>query len=443
MQEKDVPAKAGISGVTLAAGAGAGLVVGALIWALALNRPDATTGATTGATTDATTGASTGTDGPASTASSAAGTAAATAAGSSTAQVATAEPTAEPVAVAAPAPVPAPESAPESAAEPTSVPAAIDTVRAEADGTVLVAGSAPPGAVLSILVDGQVAGQAKPDPQGKFATFLSLAPSATPRVLSLSGKTADGQALLGPAEVILNPMPAMAAAEAAQTASAASEPVDAGAPAAVTAPPAPEAAGAAAPASPSVLLADDNGVTKLTDATPLAEVMIDTIGYDRLGNVDIAGRGGDAGVVRLYIDNQLTATAPLAADGKWRAKLTAVTTGVHTLRADQIDPGGKVTSRAETPFQREEPAKVAAVPLTPDTTSADATSPAAAPTAVAAPKTKAEIITVQPGFTLWAIARASYGDGLFYVRVYEANKDQIRDPDLIYPGQIFTVPAAD
>ena len=41
----------------------------------------------------------------------------------------------------------------------------------------------------------------------------------------------------------------------------------------------------------------------------------------------------------------------------------------------------------------------------------------------------------------WGIASKSYGDGILYVRVYEANKDQIRNPDLIYPGQVFTVPA--
>ncbi len=62
--------------------------------------------------------------------------------------------------------------------------------------------------------------------------------------------------------------------------------------------------------------------------------------------------------------------------------------------------------------------------------------------AVAAPEpVKAQVITVQPGFTLWGIASKSYGDGILYVRVYEANKDQIRNPDLIYPGQVFTVPA--
>lgn len=56
------------------------------------------------------------------------------------------------------------------------------------------------------------------------------------------------------------------------------------------------------------------------------------------------------------------------------------------------------------------------------------------------PQPPVRIVTVQPGATLWAIARDRYGEGLAYVQVFEANKDKIRDPDLIYPGQVFTVP---
>ena len=48
--------------------------------------------------------------------------------------------------------------------------------------------------------------------------------------------------------------------------------------------------------------------------------------------------------------------------------------------------------------------------------------------------------TVQPGNTLWAIAQDNLGDGLLYVSLFEANADQIRDPDLIYPGQVFVIP---
>jgi nucleoid-associated protein YgaU len=50
-------------------------------------------------------------------------------------------------------------------------------------------------------------------------------------------------------------------------------------------------------------------------------------------------------------------------------------------------------------------------------------------------------ITVQPGFTLWAIARDRFGDGVLYVQVFEANRDRISDPDLIFPGQVFTLPS--
>ena len=49
-------------------------------------------------------------------------------------------------------------------------------------------------------------------------------------------------------------------------------------------------------------------------------------------------------------------------------------------------------------------------------------------------------VTVQPGNTLWAIARDNYGEGILYVRLFDANRDRIRDPDLIYPGQVFSVP---
>ena len=52
------------------------------------------------------------------------------------------------------------------------------------------------------------------------------------------------------------------------------------------------------------------------------------------------------------------------------------------------------------------------------------------------------VLTVQPGNTLWQIARDRYGEGLLYVRVFEANRGQIRDPDLIYPGQVFDLPEA-
>ncbi|MGI9371163.1 MAG: LysM peptidoglycan-binding domain-containing protein [Hyphomicrobiales bacterium] len=49
-------------------------------------------------------------------------------------------------------------------------------------------------------------------------------------------------------------------------------------------------------------------------------------------------------------------------------------------------------------------------------------------------------VVIQPGNNLWRISRVIYGKGLRYTVIYQANKEQIRDPSLIYPGQIFTTP---
>ena len=127
--------------------------------------------------------------------------------------------------------------------------------------------------------------------------------------------------------------------------------------------------------------------------------------------------------MRVYIDNQPLLEAPIGADGQWRADLPDVDTGTYTLRVDELDAEGTVVSRAETPFRREPVEAIQALDA------GDLTE--RAPVA---------LITVQPGNTLWGIARGKYGDGLLYVRVFEANADRIRDPDLIYPGQIFALP---
>ena len=179
----------------------------------------------------------------------------------------------------------------------------------------------------------------------------------------------------------------------------------------------------------TVLLSNESGVTVLqtpiaADAAPelMSVVAIDAITYSDTGEVQLAGRGTGRGYVRIYLDNAPITTSRIAADGGWRTDLPAVDTGVYTLRVDEVSDDGRVISRVETPFKREDEALVAEV-------GAEAKS-----------ASRIRAVTVQPGNTLWAISREHYGQGIFYVRVFEANADRIRDPDLIYPGQVFTVP---
>jgi len=195
------------------------------------------------------------------------------------------------------------------------------------------------------------------------------------------------------------------------------------------APPAPAPEPAPPPAAPRVLLAGPEGITVLQDPGPAPPLSIDTISYDAGGEVSLSGRGTGAETVRIYLDNAPVRSARVGPDGQWRVPLPGVDTGVYTLRVDSIAPDGAVSSRVETPFKREEPDVLAA-----------AEQQAAEAVAVGR---MISAVTIQPGHTLWAIAEDRYGEGVQYVRIFSANRDQIRDPDLIYPGQVFTLPDAD
>ena len=48
--------------------------------------------------------------------------------------------------------------------------------------------------------------------------------------------------------------------------------------------------------------------------------------------------------------------------------------------------------------------------------------------------------TVEKGDTLWAVSSKAYGDGSKYMKIFEANKPMLSDPDKIYPGQVLRIP---
>ena len=182
-----------------------------------------------------------------------------------------------------------------------------------------------------------------------------------------------------------------------------------------------------APQTPAIVALAPEGARVMQpagDPPPqvMQNVVIETITYAPDGAVVVAGRGSGERAVRIYLDNRPLAEAATDSAGLWRSELPSIDTGLYTLRADEVDATGRVTSRFETPFRRESPETVAAV--------------AAAPERGA----RAEVITVQPGQTLWGISRATYGRGILYVHVFAANEDQIRNPDRIYPGQVFALP---
>ena len=312
-----------------------------------------------------------------------------------------------------------------AAAQPLIAPT-FDTLRAGADGSVLVAGQADAGVAISVTVDGTEAAQAETNARGQFASLFSLPLSDQPRIVALAAKRGT-EVRQSEETMIIAPR---SAGEVAAAAAAAPAEAPAGAAAPAAGDQTPGATGdttASAAAAPSVLVSNADGVRVLAPGAAPA-LVIDAISYDSGTDVTVAGRGageaGQPGFVRAYLNNADMALGHVAADGSWSLALKDVAPGTYTLRIDAVSAGGRVTGRAETPFRRETPEVLAA----------------AQPAAPAPGQVAAKVVTVQPGFTLWGIARDTYGDGFLYVRVFEANKGQIRNPDLIYPGQVFALP---
>ena len=66
--------------------------------------------------------------------------------------------------------------------------------------------------------------------------------------------------------------------------------------------------------------------------------------------------------------------------------------------------------------------------------------PARPSTSAPKPATTSRTYTVKRGDCLWNIAKKYYGKGNQYTKIYNANRDKIKNPNLIYPGQVLTIP---
>ncbi|PKQ02572.1 MAG: peptidoglycan-binding protein LysM, partial [Alphaproteobacteria bacterium HGW-Alphaproteobacteria-12] len=145
-------------------------------------------------------------------------------------------------------------------------------------------------------------------------------------------------------------------------------------------------------------------------------LVLETVDYDENGNVIISGRAESGAKIRVYADGSPIGETTADETGRWELHPDVeIAPGQYALRVDRLDERGQVVGRIEVPFERGEPSEVVAA-------------------------LRAGKVVIQPGNNLWNIARRLYGSGFSYTVIYEANKDQIRDPNLIYPGQIFETP---
>lgn len=259
---------------------------------------------------------------------------------------------------------------------------------------------------------------------------------------------------------------------------------------AATAPAASETAAAPAQAAPA---ASEQPTAPAAAPAAAAEpkIAVEAVEIDG-GKIFVAGTADPGRKVRAYADDMLLGDAQTSPDGHFLIEATRdIPVGNHTIHVDGLaEDGAKVVARAAVPFEREpgesiaavapseakpaeaakpaetkaaeaKPAEAASAPAATkpaETAAAPATSEAAKPAEAAAkvaeatpstdvPETVAPklehadgAVIIRRNDTLWRISRRVYGHGVRFSTIYLANQDQIRDPDRIWPGQVFKVP---
>ncbi|NOR63509.1 MAG: hypothetical protein GQ535_13570 [Rhodobacteraceae bacterium] len=272
---------------------------------------------------------------------------------------------------------------PGEAPAPNQISPSFDLVRVAPDGSALIAGRAAPGAIVQVFSGTIPVAEATATARGEFVVFLN-APSATTLDLQIPAAPEGAALVVSQEDIVILP-----------------------------------AAPDAADASPIVVHRTPDAVHILQPAAPAVplNVSLDLVSYADSGAVQLAGRGQPGNVARIYADGKLAGEAPIAEGGTWALEISDIAEGRYVLRVDEIAPSGEVLSRTESPFQRQFPEA-----QMPESFSQGAK------------------IIVQPGNTLWLMATEAYGEGDAFSQIYTANKDAIRDPNLIYPGQIFSIP---
>lgn len=280
-----------------------------------------------------------------------------------------------------------------------------DIVRVERDGATVIAGRGSLGADVEVVnEEGKVIARAATNERGEFVALPEQPLAPGEHRLKLRSRTSDASPWTDSDQSVVIVVPEMGqvAGNTGSTATSGDDQV-----AVITQPLAVLVPGTEG-AAPRVLQGNVGG------GISTGNLALEIIDYDANGNLVVGGRAPEDARLLIYLDNKAVGDTRAGQDRRWQfSPAEQVATGTHQLRVDQIDGAGKVVARVETPFYRAD---------SQGTLGGEG------------------IVVVQPGNSLWRLARRAYGEGPRYTLILEANRDQIRDPDLIYPGQIFMIP---
>jgi nucleoid-associated protein YgaU len=298
-----------------------------------------------------------------------------------------------------------------------------DVARIEPTGEAVVAGRAAPGATVELLRNGEPHDRVVADQSGQFVMVPPRLPPGT-YDLTLRSRQPDGKQATSRQSVAV-----------ALGASPKERPIVA----------------LMTPDKPTVVLSQPAAPKPTAGA-----VVVEAVEIEPGGKFHVSGRARPGGAVRLYLNDSFVASVTGGADGRFAVTINeGVAPGSYRVRLDELESNsGAVRARAEVPFNV--PDKIVTASVPPQATASRPPEIAAAqqpelaagapgvapdgssPSTVVVPKIGTT--TVSRGDSLWRISRLAYGAGTRYAVIYKANRQQIRNPNLIYPGQVFVLP---
>jgi nucleoid-associated protein YgaU len=318
------------------------------------------------------------------------------------------------VPTAPPVPATPPAASVPATGDKTSTPGpAFDIVNVDPSGEAVIAGRAAPNAKVELHDGGKTVAEATADAAGQF---VIIPPALAPGDHSLSLAAGDDKAHRAISSMVAVSVPVQ------ETKVAAAAPTNPNGPA-------PSALGMRTLATPSSV----NG----------SRVAIQSVEADAVGGLVAKGSAEPNATVRLYLNQADLAEAKTQSDGRWSLTIQhGMSPGGYVMRADEIGHGdASAVASADTPFDYPETAApsspAAAIPASASAQQSSASSPA--DPVIGSIQTK-RVVT---GHTLWALSQSYYGDPTRYPAIVEANRAQIHNPNVIFPGQVFVVPKSD
>lgn len=278
---------------------------------------------------------------------------------------------------------------------------AFDVARVEPSGEAVIAGRAAPGAKVELLRNGIVHGRAVADSSGQFAMVPPPLPPGSSELMLRTEPPSGGAWQMSRESVVV-----------AVEGNLKEQPVVA----------------LVAPGSPSVILSKPEGPA----AAASDRVVVDAVETGRGGRLYVSGRSSPRASIRLYIDDSYLGATTANAGGRFSfatVRSRGAAGGTYRVRLDEVEvTTGAVRARAEVAFTPPPQAEAAA----------DGAAQGALQGSTQGAMQGSRVVS--QGDTLWRISRLAYGDGMRYTVIYDANHGQIRNPDRIYPGQVFVIP---